>query len=161
GANDYVTKQGTYAHVVPGRVREVLGQRALARLAADPSAPMPRELPPLDAAALARFEADGFIGRSPAMLRVFGLIDRAAQTRVSVLIRGETGTGKELCARALHGHGPRAARPFLAHSCADVTETLLESELFGHARGAFTGADRAKPGLFEQADGGTLFLDEI
>ncbi len=159
GAADYVVKHATYAQVVPGLVREALGRRALARLAAEPAAHA--AVPPLDAATRARFEADGFVARSAAMLRVLALIARAAQSRVSVLVEGGSGTGKELCARALHAHGPREARPFLAQNCAAVPETLLEGELFGHVRGAFTGADRARPGLFEQADGGTLFLDEI
>jgi DNA-binding NtrC family response regulator len=163
GAVDYVAKHGMYAQVVPGVVRETLGRRALARLGTDASglAVPSRELPPLDAATLARFEADGFIARSPAMLRVLGLIIRVTQSRATVLIEGESGTGKELCAHAIHTHGPNASRPFVAQSCAAMADTLVESELFGHTRGAFTGADRARPGLFEQAHGGTLFLDEI
>ncbi|MDX2093443.1 MAG: sigma 54-interacting transcriptional regulator [Kofleriaceae bacterium] len=101
------------------------------------------------------------IGRSPAMLRTLELVDRAAATTLPVVIVGESGTGKELVARALHDHSPRKAGAFVAINCSAVPETLLESELFGHVRGAFTGAERDRRGLFEVADGGTLFLDEI
>ncbi len=101
------------------------------------------------------------IGRSPAMLTVYKQIARAADSIVPVLIVGESGTGKELVARALHRNSRRAARPFVAINCGALAETLLESELFGHARGAFTGAVADTKGIFEQAQGGTVFLDEI
>jgi two-component system response regulator HydG len=101
------------------------------------------------------------IGSSASMQRVKELIARAASAPGTVLITGETGTGKELVARAIHAGSSRAARPFVALNCAALTESLLENELFGHARGAFTGAAAARPGLIEHAHGGTLFLDEI
>jgi DNA-binding NtrC family response regulator len=101
------------------------------------------------------------IGRSPAMQRLFRLIERVAPTDVPVLIQGESGTGKELVARTLQRQSRRADRPFVVVNCAALPEPLLESELFGHEKGAFTGAVASKPGLFEIADGGTLFIDEI
>ena len=101
------------------------------------------------------------IGRSPPMLEVLRLIERAGPSHKAILIQGESGTGKELVARALHRHSPRAERPLVVINCAALPETLLESELFGYEKGAFTGAGAAKPGLFEVADGGTLFIDEI
>jgi DNA-binding NtrC family response regulator len=101
------------------------------------------------------------IGDSQAMRDVFSVIRRAAQVDASVLITGESGTGKEMVARTLHHHGRRAQKPFLPINCTAIPEGLLESELFGHVRGAFTGAIATRRGLFERADGGTLFLDEI
>lgn len=108
---------------------------------------------------LARF--GNLIAESAAMRAVIGKLRAMARVRSTVRIQGETGTGKELVARALHNESPWSKGPFVAVNCAAIPETLLESELFGHARGAFTGADRERRGLFEQADGGTLFLDEI
>jgi DNA-binding NtrC family response regulator len=101
------------------------------------------------------------IGKSPAMREIFALIKKVAHGRSSVLITGESGTGKEVVARTLHYHGSRADKPFIPINCTAIPEGLLESELFGHVRGAFTGAHASKRGLFEKADGGTLFLDEI
>jgi DNA-binding NtrC family response regulator len=105
--------------------------------------------------------ADEILGQSKEIHSVRELISRVAVTNSTVLITGETGTGKELVARAIHRNSARANRPFIAINCAAVTETLLESELFGHERGAFTGADKARNGLFEAAHEGTLFLDEV
>ncbi len=104
---------------------------------------------------------DAIVGRCPAMQEVYKAIGRVAAQNVAVLITGETGTGKELVARALYQHGERSGKPFLAVNCAAIPETLLESELFGHEKGAFTGAERRRIGKFEQCDGGTLFLDEV
>ena len=101
------------------------------------------------------------LGQAPAMQEVFRAIGRLAQSHATVLITGESGTGKELVASALHRHSPRAAKPFIAINTAAIPKDLLESELFGHERGAFTGAQTMRRGRFEQADGGTLFLDEI
>jgi Nif-specific regulatory protein len=103
----------------------------------------------------------GVVGSSPAIREVLALAARARFSNATVLVAGETGTGKEVIARGLHEAGPRAAKPFVAVNCAAFPDSLLESELFGHVRGAFTGADRDKPGLFAEANGGTIFLDEI
>jgi DNA-binding NtrC family response regulator len=104
---------------------------------------------------------ENIIGRSPAMAQVFELVKKAARSEANILVLGESGTGKELVARAIHANSPRAARAFVPVDCASLPENLLESELFGHERGAFTGAVRGKPGLMEVAHRGTLFLDEI
>jgi transcriptional regulator with PAS, ATPase and Fis domain len=114
---------------------------------------------PLGNAPIAAFE--GLIGESEVMRRVYALIEKAAPTDSTVLITGESGTGKELVARALHARSPRAKRDFVAINCGAIPDTLIESELFGHVRGAFTGAIADRPGLFRQAHGGTILLDEI
>ena len=103
----------------------------------------------------------GLIGQSEAMVKVFNAIDKAASTTATVLITGESGTGKELVARAVHYRGPRVSAPFVPVNCGGIPEGLLESELFGHVKGAFTGAIESRAGFFQTADGGTIFLDEI
>jgi len=103
----------------------------------------------------------GLVGRTSAMLEVYKMIARVSDSAASVLVTGESGTGKELVARAIHTHGPRATSPFVAINCGALTETLLESELFGHVKGSFTGATGNKRGIFEQAGDGTVFLDEV
>ena len=138
---------------VLGELKDVLvagAQSATGRPAA-PSAGGASEIP-------MRF---GMVGASPAMQKVFALLEKVAPSDVSVLVQGETGTGKELVAKALHEHGSRKAQPFMAENCAAVPADLLESELFGHKKGSFTGAIADRPGHFVAANGGTVFLDEI
>jgi transcriptional regulator with GAF, ATPase, and Fis domain len=122
---------------------------------------MKQELASNREALAVRYDYRNIVGRTPRMLELFRLLDRLTDTALPVVIQGESGTGKELVARAIHFNGPRKGRPFVSENCAAIPETLLESTLFGYARGAFTGADHDTRGLFEVADGGTLFLDEI
>lgn len=103
----------------------------------------------------------GLIGRTPSMLEVYKMVARVSDSPAAVLVTGESGTGKELVARAIHTHSPRASAPFVAVNCGALTETLLESELFGHVKGSFTGATSSKRGIFEHAGEGTVFLDEV
>jgi len=151
-------RQGAYDYQLkPFKIEEtrVLTQKALEKRA------LLRE----NRALRAQLRNDGglarIIGKSPKMAEVVTLIAKVAPTPASILIEGESGTGKELVARAIHDSSARAAGPFVAVNCGAIPETLIESELFGHAAGAFTGANRARPGLFETATGGTLLLDEI
>ena len=148
GAFDVVPKP-----FVPDQVRAVV-QRATERTA------LVRENERLQGQVRRLAEEGELVGDSAAMERVRELIRRVAPTPATVLVTGETGTGKELVARAVHAASPRAEEPFVAVNCAALTESLLESELFGHEKGAFTGAERARPGVFEAADRGTLLLDE-
>jgi DNA-binding NtrC family response regulator len=149
GAFDYVAKPCPLDEI------EVRIQRALERQALRRRATLlERGLTPPDV-------GGSFLGDSVEFTRVLQLIDRVAQTDATVLITGETGSGKEMAAKLIHARGPRRQRPFVVVECAALQESLLQSELFGHVKGAFTGADRAKPGLFEVASGGTVFLDEI
>ena len=108
-----------------------------------------------------RYQFENIIGRSAAMQDIFATMSRVAPTRATVLLCGESGTGKDVIARAIHQHSPRKDRPFVKINCTSIPENLMESELFGYEKGAFTGANTSKPGKFEQADSGTVFLDEI
>ena len=108
-----------------------------------------------------QFDRQNMIGRSPLMVKLLDNVAQAAATEATILITGESGTGKEMIANAIHYNSPRRDAPFIKINCAALTETLLESELFGHERGSFTGADRRREGKFRQADGGSLFLDEV
>ena len=149
GAFDFLTKP-FIPDVVRAAIRRASERTALVR----ENAVLKKEMRKLEG-------ADDILGDSPGIRTVRDIVGRVAATNTTVLITGETGTGKELVARAIHRSSQRAQKPFIAINCAAVAETLLESELFGHERGAFTGADRVRGGLFEAAHEGTLFLDEV
>ena len=138
GVADYLTKPLESPASLRRLVRRVLGERTEARPA-----------------------SGEFLSRDPRVLEILSIIDRAAATDATILVSGESGTGKELLARRIHNQSPRSSGAFIAVNCAALPQSLAESELFGHEKGAFTGADRRRPGRFEQANGGTLFLDEI
>ena len=151
-------KQGAFEYLFKPvdiqQLRRVVGQALdLSRLAREPAV--------VAASPSGADRGDAILGRCPAMLEVYKAIGRVAGQNIPVLITGESGTGKELVARAIYQHSARAQAPFLAINCAAIPEALLESELFGHEKGAFTGAERRRIGKFEQCSGGTLFLDEI
>jgi DNA-binding NtrC family response regulator len=149
GAYDYIPKPFKMDELVIV-VQKALGEGALRREVTRLRKEIGRE-----------YQFSNIIGKSKSMLAIFDLIGRIADTATNVLITGESGTGKELVAKAIHYNSPRKDRPFIPVNCAAIPETLLESELFGHVKGAFTDAKGDKPGLFEEANGGTLFLDEI
>lgn len=149
GAFDYISKPFDYDEFL------IVVQKALAQHA------LQQEVIALRRNVQSRYGFSNIIGKSNAMRRVYEVIERIAHTRTSVLIEGESGTGKELIAKAIHYTGPRRDGPFVAINCGALPETLLESELFGHERGAYTGAVSRERGLFASADGGSIFLDEI
>jgi two-component system response regulator AtoC len=149
GAYDYITK--------PFKTDEVI----LTLAKAEERESLRRENARLRAEMVGRHEFDGIIARSEPMERIFKMIAKVADYKSTVLLTGESGTGKELVARAIHGSSTRKDAPFVAINCGAIPETLLESELFGHRRGAFTDAHSDKPGLFSEAEGGTLLLDEV
>ena len=148
GADDYLTKP-----VVDDQLAESLSRVMARRI----DGPHMVSVPPVEPSPVGEM----LVGRDPRMQQLFELVDTVARTRTTVLIQGESGTGKTLTARSIHDHSDRRDRPFVEVSCGALSETLLESELFGHVAGAFTGAVSDRPGRFRQADGGTLFLDEI
>lgn len=150
GAYNYITK--------PFDVDEV---RLMVKKALDHQTPDFTLAPSRSSGSRPSQHMDPIVGTNAKMVELFTLVQRAAGSKATVLIRGESGSGKELVARALHAQSPRAGKSFVAVNCAALSETLLESELFGHEKNAFTGAASQKPGRFEMANGGTLFLDEI
>jgi DNA-binding NtrC family response regulator len=152
GAFDYIEKP-----FEQDSIRTIV-EKALGQAAANRMAPRQTLDPANDPEASGRF---GLVGQSPEISNIFAVIEKVADTPSTVMITGESGTGKELVAKALHEHGSRRTGPFIKINCAAIPKTLMESELFGYEKGAFTGATTSKPGRFELADGGTLFLDEI
>jgi two-component system, NtrC family, response regulator AtoC len=149
GAYDYITKPFVNEDLLQS-VKNAIRQRELFR----ENRQLRRELD-------RRYSFSEIIGTSPALQSVFRLVEKVSGTNTNILIQGESGTGKELIARAIHHNSPRSERPFVAINCGALPENLLESELFGHTKGAFTGAIASKPGLFRSAEGGTVFLDEV
>jgi DNA-binding NtrC family response regulator len=152
GAFDYIEKP-----FEQDSIRTIV-EKAIGQAAANRMAPRPTLYPAGDPEATGRF---GLVGQSAEIQAIFGIIEQVADTPSTVLITGESGTGKELVAKALHEHSGRKGGPFIKINCAAIPKTLMESELFGYEKGAFTGATTSKPGRFELADAGTLFLDEI
>jgi len=150
GANDFIAKPFEIAALA-----DLLRRHLRARREAASEEVMDSSI------ALEDFSRSGLVGRSPTMVAIYKRIAHAARTDATVLVLGESGTGKELVARSIHNFSARAEKPFIAVNCAGLTDTLLESELFGHIKGAFTGATSDRAGLFEAADGGTLLLDEL
>ncbi len=149
GATDFVLKPFSLDHLM-----QVIGKALEMRALRDENRKLKEELG-------RRYEFDNIIGRSGAMQEIFATIERVGPTRATVLLAGESGVGKDLIARAIHFHSPRRDRPLVKINCTAIPENLMESELFGYEKGAFTGANLTKPGKFEQADTGTVFLDEI
>jgi DNA-binding NtrC family response regulator len=149
GATDFLLKPFGYDHL-----QQVVAKALEVRALRDENRQLKAELG-------RRYEFDNIIGRSPGMQEIFETIERVAPTRATVLLAGESGVGKDLIARAIHFHSPRRDRPLVKINCTALPENLMESELFGYEKGAFTGANTSKPGKFEQADTGTVFLDEI
>jgi len=149
GATDFLLKPFSLDHLM-----QVVNKALEVRALRDENRQLKEELG-------RRYEFDNIIGRSPAMQEIFSTIERVGPTRATVLLTGESGVGKDLIARAIHFHSPRKDRPLVKINCTAIPENLMESELFGYEKGAFTGAQTTKPGKFEQADTGTVFLDEI